>query len=202
MTIGVYNILDLIESQGEDIVRSLVSDFSTKHEHDGEEVILNPDIEHFLKENAIQFAKEKKSVTYIVGDNDDGSVLGYFTIAHKAIEVPPAGMSKTERRKIDRYAQYNEQLDAYIVSAYLIAQFGKNYQIDNGHRITGDQLMQLATKELCDIQHRIGGGIKYLDCEADAKLIRFYQDEQNFHLFGERISQKDGKRYLQFLKFF
>lgn len=28
MTIGVYNILDLIESQGEDVVRSLVSDFS------------------------------------------------------------------------------------------------------------------------------------------------------------------------------
>lgn len=45
MTIGVYNILDLIESQGEDVVRSLVSDFSTKHEHDGEEVILNPDRE-------------------------------------------------------------------------------------------------------------------------------------------------------------
>lgn len=202
MSVIVYNILDLVANQGEDNVLSLVSGFSTKSQRDGEEKTLNPDIEHFLKVNAIQFAKEKKSITYLVCDEDDGSILGYFTIAHKAIEVPPAGLSKSSRKKIDRFAQYDEQLDAYIVSAFLIAQFGKNYQVDNGKRITGDELMSLATDELCEIQHRVGGGIKYLDCEADAKLIRFYQDKQNFHLFGERISQKDGKRYLQFLKFF
>ena len=117
------------------------------------------------------------------------------------MEIPPTGLSKSSRKKIDRFAQYNEQLDAYTVSAFLIAQFGKNYQVDNGRRITGNELMSLANDELCELQHRVGGGIKYLDCEADAKLIRFYQDEQNFHLFGERVSQ-DGKRYLQFLKFF
>ena len=62
--------------------------------------------------------------------------------------------------------------------------------------------MKLVDDELDDLQHRIGGGMKYLDCEADAKLIKFYQNEQTFKLFGERISEKDGKRYLQYMKFF
>ena len=44
-------------------------------------------------------------------------------------------------------------------------------------------------------------GIVYLDCEANAGLIYFYKKKQNFRLFGERISEKDGKRYLQYMKF-
>ncbi len=52
-----------------------------------------------------------------------------------------------------------------------------------------------------NILDRIGGSVEYLDCEADASLIRFYQDQQNFRLFGERISENDGKRYLQYMKF-
>ena len=156
----------------------------------------------FLKNNAIQFAREKKSITYLVCDEDDGSLLGYFTITHKAIEVPCAGLSRSTIKKIERFAQMHKELDAYIVSAFLIAQFGKNYQVDNGTRISGNDLMQLVSKELCEIQHRVGGGMKYLDCEADAKLINFYQKEQGFVLFGERISEKDGKRYLQYFKFF
>jgi hypothetical protein len=62
--------------------------------------------------------------------------------------------------------------------------------------------MKLADKELYEIQHRIGGGVKYLDCLNDSKLIDFYQKKQQFQLFDERISEKDGKRYLQLVKFF
>ena len=43
--------------------------------------IMNPI--QLIKVNAIQFALEKKSITYIVGDEEDGAVLGYFTITHK-----------------------------------------------------------------------------------------------------------------------
>ena len=103
MSVIVYNILDLVANQGEDNVLSLVSGFSTKRQRDGEERTLNPDIEHFLKNNAIQFAKEKKSITYLVCDEDDGSLLGYFTITHKAVEVPPDGLSKTTIRRVEKY---------------------------------------------------------------------------------------------------
>ena len=104
-------------------------------------------------------------------------------------------------KTMSRYAELDTQKNSYLVSGFLIAQFGKNYAVDDGSRISGKELMRLANKELCDLQHRAGGGIEYLDCEADAKLINFYEGE-GFRLFGERISEKDGKRYLQYMRFF
>ncbi len=80
MKIAVWNILDMVEEYGEDAVKEILSVFSCKREKDGEAVSLNPDIEHFIKNNAIQFARQKVSVSYIVGDEDDGTILGYFTI--------------------------------------------------------------------------------------------------------------------------
>ena len=197
---GVWNILDLAAEYGDGAIGEMLSDFTTSVSDDSDGRPLNPEIEHFLKNNALQFSKEKKSVTYVVGDEDDGSVLGYFTLAHKVIEIPAFGLSRTTLRNIDRYASPSPD-NTYLISAFLIAQLGKNYGVDGGMRISGDELMRLAVRELCDVQHRIGGGLIYLDCEANAKLIRFYQDQQNFRLFGERISESDGKRYLQYMKF-
>lgn len=202
MTVTVWNILDLDEEAGEEGINALVSDFTTARENeDGVLEDLNPDIENFLKKNALQFAREKKSITYLVCDEDDGSLLGYFTITHKSVEVPPDGLSKTYIKKVERYAQLHKELKSYIVSGFLIAQFGKNYSVDAGNRITGSELMHLCNRELYELQHRLGGGLEYLDCEAHAELIDFYEKKQNFRLFGERISEKDGKRYLQFMKF-
>ena len=99
MKISVWNILDMIEELGEDSVTEILSDFSCKKTINGAFVSLNSDIEHFIKHNAIQFAKQKASVSYIVGDEDDGSILGYFTIAHKPIEMPSNGLSKTTKKQ-------------------------------------------------------------------------------------------------------
>ena len=202
MTVAVWNILDLDEEAGEEGINALVSDFTTKKKNeDGIAEELNPDIEDFLKRNALQFAREKKSITYLVCDEDDGSLLGYFTITHKAVEVPPDGLSKTTIRRVEKYAQLHKTLKSYIVSAFLVAQLGKNYGVDDGHRISGSELMRLCQKELFELQYRLGGGMEYLDCEAHAELIDFYEKKHNFRLFGERISEKDGKRYLQYMRF-
>ena len=94
-----------------------------------------------------------------------------------------------------------KNLGSYLLSGFLIAQFSKNYGVDSGTRITGDELMALCERELVDLQRRVGGGIQYLDCEANAKLISFYEN-LGFRLFGERFSEQDGKRYLQYMRFF
>ncbi len=202
MTITVWNILDLDEEAGEEGINALVSEFTTRRiKDDGIEKELNPDIEDFLKRNALQFAREKKSITYLVCDEDDGSLLGYFTITHKAVEVTSDGLSNSTKRRVEKYAQFHKKINAYIVSGFLIAQFGKNYGVEEGKRISGGELMQLCQKELFELQHRLGGGLEYLDCEAHAGLIDFYEKQQNFRLFGERISEKDGKRYLQYMRF-
>jgi len=195
-----WNILDLIAESGEETIQEMISYFSCDKVVDGKAKNLNPDIEHFLKENAIQFAKEKKSITYLVGDAEIGEVLGYFTLAHKAVVIPANGLSKTMLKRMSRYATLNSENNTFTVSGFLIAQFGKNYAVEGGSLITGKELMHLAQNELLELQHRAGGGLVYLDCEADARLINFYEQE-GFRLFGERISQKDGKRYLQYMKF-
>ena len=196
----VWNILDLLKKYGEEQVTDFVSDFSCEKMVDGEIRNLNPDIEHFIKANAVQFARQKKSVTYIVGDSEDGAILGYFTIAHKSVEISADNLSKTALKKMSRYAEHNEQTNSYPVSGFLIAQFGKNYAVDEGKRISGKELMALTQTELLEMQHRAGGGIEYLDCIDDKQLMAFYTAE-GFQEFGMRCS-KDGITYHQFMKFF
>ena len=54
--------------------------------------------------------------------------------------------------------------------------------------------------QLRDVQNQIGGTLVYLDSEANAGLIRFYEG-QGLTLLGERLNENDGKRYLQYLSF-
>lgn len=93
----------MIENSGLEMTNAVISGFSTQKTKDSEP--LNPDIENFLKKNAIQFSREKKSITYLVMDEDNGFLLGFFSLAHKPIKIPPVGMSKTKIRTIEKYAR-------------------------------------------------------------------------------------------------
>ncbi len=201
MNVSVWNILDLMECCGEEKVRELLSGYSCTRELAGEAESLNSDIEHFIKSNAIQLAKQKSSISYIVSDESNGLLLGFFTIAHKPIEIPATGLSRTTIKTMNRYAHLDTERNAYYVSAFLIAQLGKNYAIAKSARISGKELLNLVNRELFDLQHRVGGGIAYLDCEPNANLINFYENN-GFRLFGERVSEHDKKHYLQYMRFF
>ena len=60
MKFNVVNITDLLSSVGEDEVRIALADF---------ECSKNPEIENFLRYNAIDFAKRKISVTHLILDD-------------------------------------------------------------------------------------------------------------------------------------
>ena len=185
------NILDLVETIGEDEVRHILSDFSC---------LKNIEIENFVKQSAIEFAKRKMSITYLVVD-DEINVRAIFTLTHKAIELKNESLSNTSRKKIEKHSKLDKTTDSYMVSAFLIAQFGKN-DTYNGEKISGNELMDFTFKVLLSIQHDIGGGIVYLECEEKEKLIEFYSSEPNiFTRFGERYSISDATKYIQFFKF-
>lgn len=191
------NIQDMLTAFGEETVKTFLSDFSCP---------LNENVEKFVHNNAINFARQKLSVTYLVlkkNDKGESGLAGIFTLAHKAITVGADSMSNTTKRKLTRFAAYNPESGKYNVSAFLIAQFGKNYAAGSDCSISGDELMNLAMDILEDAQHRIGGGVIYLDCENTDKVLHFYQNDNNrFAKFGERLSKADGKQYLQLIKFF
>lgn len=189
----VMNILDLMEAIGTIELQDGLSTFSCP---------LNEEIENFLHKNAIEFAKRKLSITYLLLDNRDGEIVGYFTLTHKAIEIKNDSISNTIRRKLSAHARLDSDTNSFTASAFLLAQIGKNYAIDNGKRITGSQLIGFANDIISDIQRRIGGGIIYLDCEDRKKLKDFYINENHYKIFGERYSNSDDIRYLQMIRFF
>lgn len=191
--IQILNILDVLEYDGEEKLNDRLSAFSCP---------ANMEIDYFLKVNALNFAKRKLSITYLIFDENDGQILGYFTLAHKAIEIKNDNLSNTTRRKISSYARLDSDTNSFTVSAFLLAQIGKNYGVDNGTRIIGNELIGYANDIMADIQHRIGGGIIYLDCEDRPHLKNFYVQKNHYKVFGERFSHSDGIRYLQMVRFF
>ena len=70
---SISNILDEIEGGEKELIEEL-STFSCPH---------NPEIETFIKRNAIEFAKRKLSITYLVIDETDGAIDAYFTLTHQ-----------------------------------------------------------------------------------------------------------------------
>ena len=189
----IMNILDVLEYDGEKTLIKRLSTFSCP---------VNPEIENFIKLNALNFARRKLSISYLVFDEKDGQILGYFTLAHKAIEIRNENMSNTTLRKLSSHARLDTDANSFTASAFLLAQIGKNYGVDHGRRITGHELIGYANDIMADIQHRIGGGIIYLDCEDKQKLKNFYINANHYKIFGERYSNSDGIRYLQMIRFF
>ena len=85
----------------------------------------------------------------------------------------------------------SEEDKSYKISAFLIAQFSKNFTCDNCS-ITGDELMSLTNEVLENVQRQIGGCIVYLECKDKDELLKFYQNDQNrFRGFDIRESE-DG----------
>lgn len=86
INIREYLALGTDEEVGEPALVRLLSDFSCPK---------NLDVEHFLKKNAIEFTKKNQSVTYLVFSNDEGELIGYFSIALKPLTVRGETVSNT-----------------------------------------------------------------------------------------------------------
>lgn len=95
---SVINIRKMIEGDnpelGESNLIELFSEFSCPK---------NPDVERFLKEQAIDFAKKHQSVTYILLSLEDAALLGYFSITIKPLEVSAEPFSNTMRKKVSTF---------------------------------------------------------------------------------------------------
>ena len=191
MQIKIVNILDEIETFGEEVLKSILLKFVSEK---------NAEIEEFIRDKAIDFAKQKLSITYLVIDTDSGLILGYFTLTHKSVILNSDGLSRTFQKKLAKYSRLDRDTGNYVVSAFLLAQLGKNYAVKADERISGKQLMKLVNDVLLDVQRRIGGGVMYLDCEDNPKLKNFYSQE-NFKEFADRFSSEDERKYIQFMRF-
>jgi hypothetical protein len=127
VNIREYLALGSDEEAGEPALVELLSGFSCPK---------NPDVERFLKKSAIEFTKKNQSVTYLVFSAEDVKLLGYFSLAIKPLTVKGETVSNTTRKKLMRISELDENSDTYTMSAYLIAQLGKNFAENNADLIS------------------------------------------------------------------
>ena len=188
---NTVNILDLADIIGEEEVQSILSDFSCEK---------NMEIEVSVRKIAFDFSKKKMSVTYLVF-NEDTELAAIFALTHKAVQIGNDGLSKTAKKKMQRFAQLDEESNAYVISAFLIAQFGKNSGY-HGEPLSGNHLMSIVEDVLVQVQKQIGGSVVYLECEEKEELLNFYQKEENgYRIFDDRFSLVDNTKYIQLFKF-
>ena len=76
------------------------------------------------------------------------------------------------------------------MSAYLIAQLGKNFSESGGTEITGAELLKLAWDKIKEIQYLGGGIVTFLEAENEEKLLSFYRDNR-FSQFDTRQTASD-----------
>ena len=191
----IINIRDYLidgdEKIGEESLRKKLSDFTCP---------MNLNVEQFLKEKAIEFTKRNQSVTYLVFLSDASTLVGYFTLALKSITVKEGILSKTIQRKISRVSEYDSEYQTFRLSAYLIAQLGKNFTSNANEKITGHQLMELAIQKVKELQYMLGGTIVFLETLRNAKLMEFYTHQHGFKEFDtRRASSMIGTEFVQLL---
>lgn len=168
---------------------------------DGFDCPQNKEVCNFLKKSAVEFSKKKQSITYLVIEPEEASVVGYFTLAVKPIQVKADCLSKAQIEKLERFGKCDKSCGLYTISAYLIAQLGKNFAIPKEKQIPGNTLLELAEGVLSEVQTMIGGGFIFLECEPKEKLTDFYE-RNNYKQYSSRISESEGIELLQYLKHF
>mgnify|MGYP000901805735 CR=1 FL=1 len=192
------NLSKMVKELGEDKVKTILSHFICP---------LNKDVEGFLRDKSIEFAKQGLAATHLVFTSYKGSLalIGYFTLACKIIIIYRNNLSKSLQKRISKFAQYDQNLRRYSLSAPLIAQLGKNYNINYDKLISGDELLHMACEKVNQIQVDLGGKVVYLECEDKPKLI---YSSHGFVNFGRRSLEGDeqdifqGNSLVQMLKYF
>jgi len=184
-----------MDKWGEDSCQALLDTFCCP---------LNLDVEHFVKTQAINFAKQMVTITHLIIYNDDSGqcLLGYYALANKFVNVGQEHLSNTIIKKISKFARYDKDTQCYQVAMPLIAQLGKNFAPDLPYAISGRELLDLALDRVIEAERILGGKTVYLECNGEPKLRDFYS-KSDFQVFGTRPSTTDnGETLVQMIKYF
>lgn len=180
---------------GEECLYALLSEFSSPK---------NKEVENFLLHNAIEFTKKNQSVTYLVVNNKNDVILGYFSLEIKPISVRISNISRTMAKKLARVSILDKESESYMTAAYLIAQLGKNYALPKEKQITRSVLLESALEKVSELKYSIGGVMEFLECEENEFLLDFYT-QNHFKCFDKRITEplreEEPRQLYQLLKF-
>lgn len=191
------NLLEMLDTYGEEKLQKILSRFICPQ---------NIDVENFIQTKAINFARQRIAMTYLVfSDDNQPEFVGYFTLANKFVSVTGKALSKTLQKRILKFSQYDAELDRFLVSMPLIAQLGRNFNPALSASIPVSDLLTIACGKVREAQFIIGGKTVYIECASNAKLYDFYSASQ-FVQLGQRNRDIDevaeSAILVQMLKYF
>lgn len=111
----------------------------------------------------------------MVLSSEDAELLGYFSITIKPLVVKAEPFSNTARRKLARFSEIDKSEQTYNLAAYLIAQLGKNFNDRAKGRITGQELLEAAIRQVQMLQYQAGGMVAFVEADNKEKLLSFYE---------------------------
>lgn len=118
--LSVWRIDKFAKVVGEKVLSATLAHFAA---------LMNLEIEDFIRNKALQAAKLKSSISYLVVDEDLADVVGYFTVSVKPFTIQAKRLSSANRRIVSRFSKENVETGDYTASVYLIAQIGKNFAV-------------------------------------------------------------------------
>jgi hypothetical protein len=158
------------------------------------------DVEDFLHNKAIEFAKQGVANTHLVYTSykDKPVLIGYYSLANKQIAITnKIKLSSKNRQRLNRFAgpPLGEGMPK-VISAPLIAQLGKNFTNGYNALITGDELLEMACDKVKKVLNELSGKVVYVECEDTPKLVEFYA-RNGFVSFDKRIKDRDERQLYQ-----
>lgn len=195
------NLIQMMEALGAEAVQELLASFSCPG---------NADVEDFLHNKAIEFARQKIAAVHLVFTSYQGKpvLVGYYALANKVFIIRNTSrLSAKLRGRLKRFARFNNELRQYELSIPLIGQLGKNYANGYDKLIAGDDLLQFAFEKIRIMQMCVGGKFAYLECAEIPSLVRFYERNGFVALDVRKLDKAeiglDGhEAYLQMIKYF
>ncbi len=189
------SLLEMLDVYGEDELQAVLSSFVCPK---------NIDVETFIQKRAILFSKQRVAMTYLVFSEAAKELVGYFTLANKLVEIEASAVSKSLKKRIEKFSQH-DSAGRFVIPMPLIAQLGKNFDPSLAAAIPGSSLLEMACQKVQEAQRIIGGKAVYVECDGHPKLRSFYSASQ-FVPFGQRAREKDelgeGPVLVQMLRYF
>jgi hypothetical protein len=160
----IIRVGGLIEKERESSYHQLVADFSCP---------LNNDLEHFLKNTAIENQKKNISRTNLVYASFEKQkvLVGYYSVAIQVLTLED-DISKSIRKKITGFTDLHKN----NVPVFLIGQMGKNFYNGYNKLISGEELFAQAIIDIKEAQKLVGGRVVMIECKNDEKLKHFYNN--------------------------
>lgn len=182
MEYSVTNLDRLYEALGEKKLQEILNEY---------ECPKNLEVEKFLKEKAIELSKQGISKTYIVTTfiEERNVIVGYFSIANKMTKIKKDFFGGKTKRRFERFSETSKNTNMYFAYLPLIGQLGKNFYNNYNQYISGDILLHLACKQVCEVQKMIGGRFVFLECEDIPKIKEFYESN-GFMCYNKRKLEK------------